>query len=247
MPTLTIPPEIEDRIFAAIGYPMITEDDLEVTFDFLKDTAVWPAMKEYFKHFPVGDREFHTVSGNFEIPFPSAMTFGVTDSRLHPGYGYQGTAGSTNPFVAELYIRQDPSFANMRGRYGTKNDYGMSNVIPIVEAANKARQSQAKRTRIRVDERNNKITGWTNTSGKLEIQWAEMSDNWDDIKMVYEEDVVDLASANIMIYLGRLRGQEQSDLPIQFDAQEFIDTGKEMKEEILQRWRAATKVTLIRK
>lgn len=245
--TLTIPQEIEDRIFATIGYPVITENDLEVSFDFLRQTAIWPAMKEYFKYFPVGDREFYTVSGNFEIAFPNADVFGVTDARVHAGYGYQGTAGSTNPFVAEMYIRQDVGFGNVRGRYGTQNDYGMSSVIPIVEAANKTRQSQAKRSRVKADERKRKVIGWTNTSGKLEVQWAETSTNWDDIKSVYEEDVIDFSSANIMMYLGRLRGQEQTDLPVQFDAQDFVDTGREMKTEILERWRAATKVSITRK
>lgn len=247
MPTLTIPQEVEDRILAPIGYPVIGEEDLEVSFDFLRQTSIWPAMKEYFKYFPVGDRDHISVAGEFEVPFPNENVYGVTDVRLHPGYSYQGTSGSMNPFVAELYIRQDHGFGNNRGRYGTNNDYGFSSVIPIVEAANKARMNNKKRFRVYVDERNSLLKGWTNTAGKLEVHWAEFSTDWSDIKMVYEEDVIDLASANTMIYFGRLRGQEESDLPVQFDAQEFTDTGNQIKEEILERWRAATKVTVIRK
>lgn len=244
---LDIPLDVQRRVLSYLGFPVITEKDLEITFSFVQELAIWPAMREYFTYFPLIDTDFLSVgSASFEFPFPNQFVYGVTDARVHPSHT-SGTASSSNPFIAERHIREAGNFSGSVGMYGTRNDYGMSSVIPLVRAAHKARMVNSKRFRFHVDERNKKISGFTNMPGSLEVSWASFSDNWSDIKMVYEEDVISLSAANTLTYFGRLRGQEQSDLPMQFDSSEFIDTGRQLREDVMDRWRRATKVSLTRK
>lgn len=240
-----IPQEVKERILAPIGYPVLSlEEDFEVSYDFLVRTAIHPAMKEYFRYFPIQKQEFYAISSTFEIAFPDPMVYGIADARIHPGTQMQGLIvrdPNTN-----MIINNDP-FASSVGMYGTRNDYGMSQVIPLVHSLTQARRTMRKKFAIRTDEQNRVIKGYTNSSGQLEVSWAYHSKNWSDIKFVYEDDVINLASANVLDYFAKLRGQESSDQPVQFDATEFADTARVIRDDVLERWRAATKVALIRK
>lgn len=245
MPEIVLTPDIEERIFAPIGYPLITEEDLEVSFAFLNRTAIYPAVRDYYKYFPLTDHQFYSVSGNFAIPFPTPETYGVVDSRIHSGYNYKGISPQ-NPFIADRVVSSQ-AFPGNQGMYGTRNDYGMSEVIPIVNALKKARRSMSKRYRIRVDEQNREVTGYSNMTGQLEIAWASYSLDWTHIKYVYEDDVIALASAYMMQYFARLRSQEESDVPVQFDAAAFQDAAEQIIDDVFTRWRAATKSVMSRK
>lgn len=245
MATIVLPQDIQERIFAPIGYPVISEDDLEVSFDFLNSIAIYPAVREYFKYFPLVDQQFYTVSGNFSIDFPTTFTFGVVDARLHPGYDYKGI-NPENPFLAERVINTRP-YAQSTGMYGTPYDYGMSEVIPIAHALKNAKRKFSKRYRIFPNEQTRVVEGFVNATSQLEVDWASYSENWSDIKYVYQEDVIALSSAYILQYFGRLRSQEETDLPVQFDATEFIDTANTIIEDVMERWRAATKTVVMRK
>lgn len=244
---INLPTDIMNQIFGYLGYPIVTEDDLEASIDFIKEVCIWPAFHQYFTYFPLENHEYHTVSTEFSFDFPNENTFGVLDSRLHPGFGFHGSSHSSNPFVAEKYTRVDNQFGYSPGLYGTRNDYGHNDVYPILRAAKKARRSNRKRFRVNVDERNRKVTGYTNMHGQLEITWAEYSTDWEDVRFVHQNDVISLSAAEALLYFGRLRGQESTDMPVEFDSTEFIDTGTQMKEDILERWRASSKITLIRK
>lgn len=238
------PEDIKERILAPIGYPVITEDDLEVPFSFLYNNCIVPAMKQYFRYFPIKERTEISVAGSYEIKFPDKYTYSVTDARLHTAQYNNSTDYIRNPFLAERRV-QTSSSSNSGSRYNASLD------VPDLNHLNRAqRQTSINMNRqytVNVDEHNRKVTGFVNIGGTLSIEWAKYSDKWDDVTFLQEENVIKLSIANVLDYFGSLRGQETSDIPVTFDADQFTSTAKDLREEVMEAWKQFTKVVAIRK
>ena len=238
---LTIQQEVEDRIFSAIGFPVIDETDLEVSLEFLRNNCIYPAMKEYFRYFPIKKRDNVTVSGEFEITFPDLYTYYITNARLHSAGYNNNTSYTGSPFFNERLVNNSGNYSKY---YGGRQD--ISDILPSLRAEKQTRVNMNRQWTVRVDEQEQKVKGFTNINGTLEVEWAKWSDDWADISFIQEENVIKLAMAYVLDYFGGIRGQETSDIPVQFDADAFMDTAKQLREKVYEVWKAKAKPVVIR-
>ncbi len=244
MSTLTISDYDYQRILTAVGYPIINESDLGVTEEFLKDHLILPALKEnFFKWFPITESDQYGIGTSFSIDFPDESTFGVTDVRLV--VQGRGAVRTGNPLINELNIKvKEGSYYN---KWDTGNDYGYAEVFEMERARAQSTVSTNKSLRKHVDYQNRKVTGYSNITGDISITWAKHSNDFENIPFKFKEDVIKLAQSMILQYFGQLRNQTiDNGLPASLDGAEFIDRADELYQEVMTKWRAYTKVVLLR-
>lgn len=235
--------EIEyKQIISEIGHPVISEEDLEFSRTDIQDLFILPAMQEYFIWFPKEEETSQKIAGRFDIPFPDSMTYGILDSRLNTTAS--GSDVTSSPFVNELIFNSRT--ASTFGKYGTNNDYGMTQAAYLERAERRAVNDYAKAYKISVDESNQKVTGYTNVAGEIIITWAKFSDNFADIPFRRKPEVRDLARAYVLKGFAMLRGQMNTDIGVEFDTGVFEDRAQELEEKTLEKWKSMTKVAIIR-
>ena len=172
---ITIPKDIFDQIMTTLGCPFVTyapnsEDvsnyDLELNEDQIKNNLIAPVFKEYFRWFPIEDYTNITVSQNFEIDFPDASTFSVKDVRLSTKTLQY--APTTNPFVNQCFIRNATGSYGY-GMYGTRNNYGFTRSQIYRDIEMQSYIDKAKTFKWRVLKNQRKIVGYSNIEGAVEI------------------------------------------------------------------------------
>jgi len=240
---ITIPKDIFDQIMTTLGCPFVTyapnsEDvsnyDLELNEDQIKNNLIAPVFKEYFRWFPIEDYTNITVSQNFEIDFPDASTFSVKDVRLSTKTLQY--APTTNPFVNQCFIRNATGSYGY-GMYGTRNNYGFTRSQIYRDIEMQSYIDKAKTFKWRVLKNQRKIVGYSNIEGAVEITWAKLSDDWDYIAFEQQQDVIDLCQGKLLKYFGHLRKQsENPNVPIELNGDDMIEQGKELEDKVYEKW-----------
>ena len=244
MSEITIPNNIYYRILTEAGFPIITVTDLSLTEDQVKDYFIYPAMQEYFRWFPLVLEEQHTIGAStFSYDFPRTTTFGITDARIVTSR-FTGVVPTDNPLINAENIAVGSGMYS--GSYGTRYNYGFQETRITKDMERQSVIDYRKAFRIRVNPNNRTLTGYSNITGKLSISWADYSDDWTDIAFTREEEVIKLASSNLLSYLGMLRNQDTSDLPTSLNGDDFTSRADKLKEDITGRWREFTKIVIIR-
>lgn len=240
MPEIVISPEHFNRVLKPIGYPLITDKDIEFTAESVKDLAIWPAMEEYYIWFPIKEITSQRVDTNFSIPFPDDATYGVIDARINVS-GYTGISKTASPFQNELLYKHSTN-----GKYNTVYDYGFDEVR-IAELMKVQANSNFQGTkRIDVNIANRTVEGFSNVGGELLITWAKYSTSFNDIPFKRVRDVIKLAQANLMEMVGMLRGQQNNNTNVEFDYEMFIDKAETYREEVLEKFKQFSKVAVLR-
>lgn len=231
------------RILTCVGYPVISETDLGVSADNLKDLFILPALQNvYFKWFPIKDNQDYSINSTFNIDFPDINTFGVLDVRfIWRTYGYGVKTG--NPLIDERNISPARKAKNM---WDTGNDYGYSQVDQMEKAYQRAKLQNEKAVKKSIDYQNRKITGYTNTSGRLSVIWAKYSTDFNDVEHRFKEDVIKLSQSYILQYFGRLYNQGAAGLPTEIDGNDFVDRADELYEEVMTKFKQFTKPIILR-
>jgi len=244
MNELTISDYDYQRILTAVGYPVITEEDLGITADDIKNLLILSSLKNvFFKWFPVLDREQVSIGTSFSIDFPDEYTFGVTDIRLVPPGS--GTSKTSNPLINEAIIKVRSG--GHYNKWGSGNDYGYSQVYEMEKARAQSAISINKSLKKIVDYTNRKITGYSNIAGELSITWAKFSEDFDDVPHKFKEDVIKLAQSAVLRYFGMLRNQSvDNGIPSSLDGTEFLDRADTLEEEVMNKFKNFSKVVLIR-
>lgn len=240
---LEAPITIEDQdyheILTPVGYPFVAESDLEFDATEIKQHFILPAMREYFKWFPFTEITAQTVSNRFEIAYPDLTTFGVVDARLNaspPG----GTSVS-NPLINELlYTRRST------GRYGIRHNYDMTQARIIEKMENQSFINYGRAFRVMINKQNRTVTGYTTITGELAITWAKYDSEFSSIPFNHVRDVIKLSQAYLLQGIGELRGQSANNTEVEFNAQNFLDKASKLEEEVMERFKAHTKVVLMR-
>lgn len=236
--SLTISQNHYNEILTEPGYPIITPNLLELTETQIKDLLIWPALREFWKWFPIVSEQQIQASSTFEVDFPNPETFGVVDVRLTTS-AYRGSGVTANPLINETNIK-----VSRGGRYGTRNNYEHAVAMYVERLERVSAVEYQKVFRVRI--LNRKVKGYTNTLGVISIIWADYSEDFNDVPFEHISEVIKLASANILRYLGMLRNQDTSDLPNEMNGDEFISRADDLEEEIIEDWKAHTKAVLIR-
>lgn len=235
---LTINQNHYDEILTEVGYPIITPNLLELTENQIKNLLIWPALREFFKWFPITSEQQIQASSTFEVDFPNSTTFGVVDVRLTTS-AYRGSGVTANPLINETNIK-----VSRGGRYGTRNNYEHAVAMYTEKLERISAIEYQKVFRVRTD--NRKVYGYTNTLGVISIIWADYSEDFNDVPFEHISEVIKLAGANILRYLGMLRNQDTSDLPNEMSGDEFISRADELEETIIDEWKKHTKVVITR-
>ena len=241
---LVITDEIFKEILTEVGIPILDVTDLELTKNQIKNLLIWPAVREFFKWFPLQSITDHNVSTSFSIDFPTSETYTVVDARLNVG-GYQGVGITGNPLLNEFFIRR--SYGGYYGGvYGTRNNYGFYTARLAERTLSESVINYDKAFNIRIDEANSKVLGYTNVAGKLFITWGEYSEDFSNVHYTHIDEVIKLARVNILRYLGMLRNQDASDLPNELDGDDFISRADKLEDEIITGWKKHSKVIILR-
>jgi len=232
-----------NQILTAIGYPLISATDLQLTDDQIKTLFILPVLVEvYYVLFPITGKSQVTITSNFSIAFPDIYTFGVVDARVNTR-PYSGSARVANPIINDLIITVG---GKSQKKWGTPYDYGFSQVKIMERMEQDATVEDEKSIKISVNTEDRILEGYSNTYGVLSITWAKYSNDFNDIKFQLKNDAIKLAQARLLEYLGMIREQAVNDLPTELDGSEFLSKAESYREEIMEKWHKFTKVVILR-
>ena len=249
--SVIIPQEELNLLLLELGVPFIHIDELEYNQDQILDTMVLPAMKEYFKWFPITVRQVYPLTNTFfNVPIPQ-NAFGVSSAYVNPTY--LNNASASNPFTYfnELAYGGYPGAQaptaniNSRRRRGFPDTQAMSTII-LERAARAGVTNYAKRQRVAVHIQQGCITGYSNQVGALEVTWNYSSNQWGDIPYARQTEVRKLAKAYILRGFGLLRLQGNSDVAGTLKYQEFLTRADKLEEEAMTFFKENTKASIVR-
>lgn len=249
---ISISEEELNTILLEVGIPFITFEELEYSREDILKYMIKPAMKEYFKWFPIITIENHPIVGtNFDIPIPP---YAFTASRVYLNPGYPITSNTGNPLAR--YFDEVLMSISPRGSIATPNlnsgrrqgfvDVDNFSTYIMERAARQGVVNYGSRTRVRVQVQQGRIKGYTTKRGMLEIEWAQNSTDWDDIPFNRQSEVRELAKAYILRGFYMLRTQAKSDIPGVVNYDHFNTRANTLEEKIITLWREATKAVIIR-
>jgi len=243
MPVINISQENLTEIMSELGFPILDfDDDFPYTEEQVKSVAVWPAMKQYFRYWPLENIQEYSISGDFSFDFPNAETFYISDARLNNN-NPSGGAISPDPFVNSMNITQ---YGSSSGAYGTRYNYNITTAFHSRRAEQNALRNSQRAFRIHVNEGDRKVVGYSNMTGRLMVTWAEYSFDYDSISFRRIDDVKRLVQAYLMRALGNFFLMQSSDTINEIDGDFMVSRAEELEEQIIEKWNLTTKPVLIR-
>lgn len=228
-----------NRILRITGFPIVTK--LEISEEDIKNLCIAPALEEYFIWFPIKVVTSYNATTEFSIAFPDDNTYGIVDARVNLS-GYRNVEGVSNPLVAELLYNSSSRI----GKYGTPYDYDFKQARISAQMEQQATVNLIGTKKIRVDEVNRVVTGYTNVGGELIITWAKFSNDFDDVSFRRRREVIKLCQANVLEYIGMLRGQISDDTGTEFNYDMLLDKADTFREDVMTKWGEMTKPVVIR-
>jgi len=244
MPTITISSENLNEIMTEVGFPILAfDDDFPYTEEQVKQSAIWPAMKDYFRYWPKNNPQEYSVSGNFSFDFPTIETFNIVDARLNTNTPNAGQH-TNDPLINMMNITNLGSTSS--GMYGTRYNYDMTTAYYSRRAELNAMKNSQSAFRIYVNHNDRKVEGYANNSGRITIIWAEYGFDYDSIPFTMIDDVKKLAQSYLMRMMGNFFSMQSSDTINEIDGGFLIDRSDEIREQIIDRWNNITRPVLIR-
>jgi hypothetical protein len=243
---ITISDEHYTRILSYIGAPFLTLDDgFEMDANQVKEIIIKPVMEKFFTWFPIMENSEHAVSvGNFEFPYPDEYTFSVIDGRythyvntLTPSSAWGG-----NPLATRFGLESGYS----RYGIGGGRDYGESASRATRQATNDALLNLYKVFRFEPIDSERVVRGYSSMPGAVVFKWVKYSDNFNAIPFHKRPEVIQLAGAELLIWFAALRNQTNSEFPVQFNSEAMMERGKELREEVLDKWKNFAKGGAVR-
>lgn len=234
------------------GVPFININELEFTRDQIIATMIYPAIRTYYKWFPIISMgRYPLADTNFNIPIP-AYAFTAQRAYINPGYPISNIQG--NPLIR--YFDEVLMSISPRGAFSTPNlnssrrqgfvDTQSYATYILERAARQGIINYGTRTRVRIYIQQGMVLGYTTKRGVLEIEWAMMSNQFTDIPFNRQDEVRDLCKAYILRAFAMLRLQAKSDMPGVIDYTEFLNRAKELEERVTTLWQDASKPAVIR-
>jgi len=255
--TITITTDELNMIFSEAGVPFIKFEELEFTQEEFLDNVVRPCLYEYYKWFPIITiGKYPMTTQGFEIPFPDPVgahtTFGVHRAYVNPGYPISMDKGNPiSRYFDEVILSTSSqgSFANPAINWKKKQGYantGSFSTFIMERAVRQGVINYGARTRVRTDIQNGKVIGYANKMGLLEIEWATLSTDWDDIPFNRRSEARELATAKVLRTLAMLRSQVKTTDMGTIDYSGFLARADKLEEKVIALWQAASKVIIIR-
>lgn len=241
-----------NQILSDVGVPFINVPELEFTRDQIINTMIYPAVKVFYKWFPITVMARYPLADtNFNIPIPS-YAFTAQRAYINPGFPISNIQG--NPLIR--YFDEVLMSISPRGAFSTPNlnssrrqgfvDTQSYATYILERAARQGIINYGTRTRIRIYVQQRQVIGYTTKRGVLEIEWGMMSNQWTDIPFNRLDEVRDLCKAYVLRAFAMLRMQAKTDMPGIVNYQEFLTRADKLEERTLELWQAMSKPAIIR-
>lgn len=220
----------------AIAYPSVEE--VILTDAEIKSYCIYPALRDYFSKFPILTTTEYSLSSSSatEIAFPNSDTYAVIDARV---VGKEMISGSGSSFWDIAYYNT-MGLSHLRGgSYGIPkyNPNFRKQAVYLQKMAISSLSNEATLD-IRVDEVARTVTMYHNGSGKANITWAKSSENFEDVRFVYKNDVVKLAQGYVKEHIVSIAGLIHTNLEITMDVEALRVDADKLKSEVYERWNA---------
>ncbi len=240
---LTIPEQDFNVIMSAVGYPVITIDELSnkaMTRKDIEDNLIYPAMEEYYRYFPLENTQECYISGDYSIPFPDDETIGVVDARnVLRTFGGQGSPNS--PFLLELMV------SRARGTtYGTRNDYDFFQAKQFNRLETQGVLESVRTSKYKVNYEDRTLEGFTTVAGRLKVTWGKIGYDFSKIPFKHKRDVIRLSQAYILQFFGSILQQAAAQVPVDVSGDSFVERAEKLRDEVITRWKEFSKVVIIR-
>ena len=242
------------RCISILGYPFITEEELEYTREEICDLAIKPALEEYFHWLPpMFPTEYPTSTlDTTEITMPTDAYSVVGISLQQYGTGMNNTNLSPFQYAMEQALMSGYSYggSSLYGSMNTARSFGMRNGNGLTASLQQKALSQALINygrRVHYEGPYTRANGeryikvYSNTVGTLNIWWAKKSLNFNDVEYSNRTRVFEYSQANIKELFAYLRRQSKTDLPGQVDYSSWLTEAKETKERITGEYKKMVK------
>lgn len=236
--------ELFEEILSEIGFPIFGFEEFPYDEDQVKNLFIWPAMRDYFRYFPLVNQQEASVSENFEIDFPRTTTFSVVDGRLNTNT-VQSASLVADPFVnaASLYN----TGYGYGGRYGTRYSYQQETAYHTSRSEYQANKTSQGAFRFYVDFNERKIIGYSNIHGYMLISWADWSYDFGTIPFDKQSDVMELCRSKIFRGWGNQLSLQSTDLTNELNPDFMLDRAEDLEEKVFTRWNDYSKPILLRR
>ena len=236
---ITISPRDLELIKSVIGYPKVDSvllDDSEII-----QFAVYPALWEYFRKFPIVERVQYSQGADSEsvYPFPDDYTFGVKAARVSDAGIVTGTGTSFWDLVYFQQLSGGSLMGGGQGAYG-QTSYNPSNLIQtrdMQRAAYKSYMNTYSTVRYTVDEENKQVLIYSTVVGLLNIAWAKFSDDFSKIKYARKFEVIKLAQANLLNHFAdTFSMMSDSALDMTINTEAMKNRAGDLRKEVTDLW-----------
>ncbi|MDA3854774.1 MAG: hypothetical protein PF569_00845 [Candidatus Woesearchaeota archaeon] len=243
---LTISQSDYEYVLSILGYPLIDPTTVSLPYNqtTIENYAILPAMKEYFKWFPIREIQSIAIGAGAEgiVEFPDDFTYSV----VHHAFTSQAdTLGnnypSGNPFVTQMSVMKS-SYSS----FGTRYNYGMNSITGSLKSADDVQRNSNRITRFDTDETNRVVTYFCNEPGYVDIEWAKWSEDFNKIPWNKQKEVLELAQAETLLWVVRVLSQSNPELPTEFNYDDMRTEGEDIKKRLLIKWKEYTKAVAIR-
>lgn len=244
--SITIDQENYEYVLSILGFPFIDPSTLNVPYDetTVKQYCIQPAMKEYFKWFPIKEEESVSVGsgGRGEKAYPDTYTYSVAYSAFTSQADSIATSqlGIGNPWITSR------SYSTSSGMFGSRYDYGFSSTIGTTRNSDDIQRNANRVVRIVPNDNQRKVEYYSSEGGSIEIVWAKWSDNFTDVPWLHQKEVLELSQAELLLWLARVLQQTNPELPTEFNYEDMRTEGEDIKDRIMTKWKSYTKGVAMR-
>lgn len=199
----------------------------------------------------VGESASVSNDGGLIVDMPSDA-YGVTGISLQQsGMSLEGNILSPMFYAMEQSLYSGFSYSALSGTYNGRSPYTNTNTIGGMLGSRAASQALVNYTR-RVhyegpygpdaSHPNGKyIKLYSNISGVFNVWWAKESLDFNDVEYANRRRVIEYAQACVKELFANLRGQAKSDIPGQYDYNQWKAEAKEAKQTITDEWKKLVK------
>lgn len=238
------------RCIEVLGFPFITEDELEYTRDEISRLAIKPALEEYFHWIPpVIITTVNVGSSKQTVDMPTDC-YAVINMGLQQA-GFANTNGYSSPLFYALEQSLYGGLCTGTVKNGARvAGYGMRNGAGIIGNMQQRAMQQALinyNRRVHYEgpykhaDGSSYIEVYSNTPGELNIMWARKSLDFNDVAYANRTRVIEYAQACVKELFANLRRQAKSDVPGQIDYGKWLDEAKETKKQITDEYKKLVK------
>ena len=235
------------QIMQVVGMPYVTQKELEYNRQAILKLAIEPALKAYYKYFPIRKEDQVPINGNYDIKYPEMAYRAIAwttqagmSSKISPlaalgsraiiQGGMRTTVGN---FSAITYNKPVPGWTG-RGDSGTAIS-DMAQTYPMVNTMkNISRREHLSKIKM---EDGYHAKGYSTIGGILNIVWLCWSRDWDDTDFEDFDDLLALCQASVKINIGSIRGLLKTDSNLPFNAEEMRKEGQQEWKDIIKEWK----------